>query len=125
MKRLSRGSGVRGTLKQVANDAREFLGSWPGDMNREYRHQDLKIVWTGLVLENCFRHEFELPAVAKIAKTSHSTVHFWKEQWYTMDWRTRHGWLILFDGYREFGTPVREGINDIKEFVSENFAGSA
>jgi hypothetical protein len=116
---------VREPLKTVAPQVDKFLGACPNDMSREFRHQDLKIIWTGLILENIFTHEAETPAIAKFAGTAHSSVFHWKQQWYNIDWRTRHGWLILFDGFRRSGAPVREGLADIHGFIRENFGGSS
>jgi hypothetical protein len=116
---------VREPLSRLAPKVTEFLGACPGDLNREVRNQEIKIIWTGLILENAFTHEAELPALAKFAGTGHSSVFHWKDQWFNLDWRTRHGWLILFDGFRRSGAPVREGVADISGFISENFTGSA
>jgi hypothetical protein len=91
-------------------------------MSRSTEDQELKIVWTGVVWENLFAHERELMGIAnEISLSGHSSVFEWRKRWYEMDWRIRHGWLVLFEGFRSTGIPVRDGIKSISEFVNENF----
>ena len=122
LKRLSIGSNCRISLKQTVIEATEFLGATPKDMTRAFEEQDLKIIWTGIVWENAFSHEKCLKQIANaISMNNHSSVFEWKRRWFEMDWRLRHGWLVLFEGYRATGIPIREGIKSISEFVNENF----
>lgn len=103
-------------------EATEFLGGNPVTLSRAYNDRYLKVIWFGIVWENLFRQEQELKQISRaIGATNHSSMFEWKRHWYEMDWRTRHGWLVLFEGFRSTGTPIREGIRDISEFVRENY----
>lgn len=81
------------------------------------------MVWMGLVWENIVAHERNLRDVGRhIGLDQHTTVFSWKQRWELLDWRTRYGWLILFEGFRAHGTPVRKSIAEISEFIESNFS---
>jgi hypothetical protein len=102
--------------------ASEFIGAPPTNMGRTNIEIDLKRIWWGCVWENVPVHDRNLKLIASLlGLANHSTCHEWNRQWLQLDWKVRHGWLVLFEGFRGFGTPIREGIRDIDEFVSENF----
>lgn len=91
-------------------------------LTRSGEDQDLKVVWFGIVWENTFSQERELIGIAKaLGSDSHSTFFEFKRRWEGLDWRCRYGWLVLFEGFRSNGTPIRDAIKGISEFVSTNF----
>jgi len=92
-------------------------------MGQSKPETELKMVWMGLVYENVDSHESHLRDIGVyLGLNQHTTVFAWRKRWEALDWRTRYGWLILFDGFRANGVPIRESIAEISEFIDSNFS---
>ena len=74
--------------------ANRLLGCSPGEMTNSPEHTLLKVVWIGIVTENC--PYMTCPDLAKHAKyRSHSNIVSLRQQWFEMKWKDRHGWLLM------------------------------
>tara|TARA_R100001510_G_C7653796_1_gene212229 strand:+ start:1412 stop:1753 length:342 start_codon:yes stop_codon:yes gene_type:complete len=85
------------TLRKAASLASTILDGNPGGWDNTRLGHHLKLIWFGMVWENS-QDDLSLKRLADhLGHTNHSTVYGWREAWRSMDWRSRHGWLIVFE----------------------------
>lgn len=86
------GATTKRELRYVAAASR--LVGIPGVLSRSPGTRSQKVVWFGIVTENC--RNMSLLEIKKHAQMrAHSSLPSYQTDWYRMPWRDRHGWLLL------------------------------
>tara|TARA_Y100001973_G_scaffold103647_1_gene171378 strand:+ start:1916 stop:2239 length:324 start_codon:yes stop_codon:yes gene_type:complete len=68
----------------------------PADLGRTAAESYRKVIWTGIVMENLPGTTLpECSEMAGLSRANHSSAFDWLAKWRLLDWRVRHGWLVL------------------------------
>ena len=82
--------------RDAVSAATEIAGGVPGEMTRSRQDIYMKIVWTGIILENAPDLSLAgMAAHAGLDDKHHSSVFEWVGKWRLLPWRVRHGWLMM------------------------------
>ena len=96
--RMRAGATTRDDMKYV-EIANRLVGRSPGDMTNSPANTVLKIVWIGILTENC--PYMTCPDLSYHAGyKSHSNIVTLRQRWYEFSWKDRHGWLMLAEMMR-------------------------
>jgi hypothetical protein len=86
------------TMVKAIQTASRVLEGNPNCWDRNSLGHELKVIWYGMVWENTHTSSRNAREIALwLGHDTHTTVFGWKTCWYKLDWRTRHGWLLVFE----------------------------
>jgi len=91
--KMTTGATTKQQLRYV-DVATRLVGNKPSKIKRKHEGFIYKTVWVGIVIENC--PNMSLKVMAKHAGwNTHTGIPLYRDNWFRMPWRDRHGWLML------------------------------